>query len=198
MTQLGIGLLSSAPMFLINFTFLKFGFSPLFSICLAAIGNIFIGFVFMARFYVILPLIIQNKITSPRDFMSYTKQSYAQWILVTTLIYMPYVIIHYITIRYPYLNAIFTTLATFLFISFNVSYINSHRINKTTSKIANEAVIAAPVIAPKEKIKADNEEPKIQKKSSKKAQSKKATTKKAAEPKKANKRPSSKLKPATV
>ena len=197
LAQFGIGIISSAPMFLINFIFLKLNFSPLASICLAALGNIFIGFAFMARFNIVLPLIIQNKLPSLKDFLIYTKHSYTYWLLIAALIYMPYVIIHYITIAHPYLNTFLTTIATFLFISFNVCYVNSHRLNKVTSKTTNEIPPTTSTIITEKETKTEKKTIKEPKKTTK-TQTKKTTKPQAATPKKASKRPPQKLKPVTA
>lgn len=197
--QIGIGLIGTAPIFLINYIFIKLGLHPLAALCLAIVANLFIGFVFMARFYVVLPLIIQNKTPSLKEFLLYTKHPYLQWVCVATLIYLPYVAIHYFTLDCPYINMILTTIATYIFICFNVTYVNNNRLSRITYKPAIVTPVNKPVITPTLEKKTENKIKKSPKKatksSPKKTSSKKETSSKVAG-KKTTKKPAPKLKPA--
>ncbi len=139
-SQLVIGVIGVAPIFLFMYLFSILGLSNFWSLSLAIVTNIFLGFAFMARFNVILPLIIQNKIPSLKEFLAYTNRKYIQWIAVALFIYFPYVVIHYLTAPYPYANMILTTLFILVFICFNINYINNNRLSKITYKPAEEVI----------------------------------------------------------
>ena len=197
--QTFFGLIGTAPVFLLYFIFLKTGLSPMISLILAVIANIFIGFAFMARFYIVLPLIIQNKIPSLKEFLLYTKRPYLQWVSVATLIYLPYVVIHYLTLECPYTNLFLTTIATYLFICFNVNYVNNNRLSRITYKSTTETPIVETIMVTKVEKKVEKKAEKAPKKTNK-ASPKKTSGKKVSSPKaagkKTTKRPTPKLKPA--
>lgn len=199
LSQIGIGLIGTAPIFLINYLFITLGISPLPALCLAVIANLFIGFVFMARFYIVLPLIIQNKIPSLKEFLLYTKRPYLQWVSVATLIYLPYVAIHYLTLNCPYTNMVMTTIATYVFICFNIAYIDNNRLSRITYKPTSETPVSESIITPKPEKKVENKAKKAPKKvinaSPKKTSGKKESSAKAAG-KKVTKKSAPKLKPA--
>ena len=199
LSQIGIGLIGTAPIFLINYIFIKLGIHPLQALCLAVIANLFIGFVFMARFYIVLPLIIQNKTPSLKEFLLYTKRPYLQWVCVATLIYLPYVAIHYLTLNCPYTNMVMTTIATYVFICFNVAYINNNRLSRITYKPETTIPVSEPTTTPKPEKKLENKAKKAPKKaikaSPKKTPGKKEAPTKAAG-KKVTKKTAPKLKPA--
>lgn len=190
LVQIGIGLVGTAPIFLFQYLFNIMGLPPFWSLSLAIFINIFAGFAFMARFNIILPLIIQNKIPSLHEFMAYTDRPLKQWLLAAVLIYLPYVILHYITSGCPYTNMVLTTLFMFVFICFNVTYVNNNRLSRITYKAAAEPVKAA--VAQKAEIAKPAPAPKPA--APKKAPTKKTPAKKAA-PKKTPKKAAPKLKP---
>ena len=141
--QLIIGVIGTAPIFLFMYLLSFFGLSNIWALSLSVAINTFVGFAFMARFNVILPLIIQNKIPSLREFLIYTNRKYIQWVSVAFAFYLPYVVIHYLTVTCPYTNMILTTLFILTFICFNVNYINTNRLSKVTYKPAEEVIKAA-------------------------------------------------------
>ena len=130
--QIGIGLIGTAPIFLFQYLFNLLGISPLLNLSLSIILNLFIGFIFIARFNIVLPLIIQNKVPSLHEFMSYTCKPFKQWLIVATVVYLPYVILYYLTASNPYINIIVSTLFTFEFICFNITYVNNNRLSKVS------------------------------------------------------------------
>lgn len=138
LAQIGLGLIGTAPIFLFQYLFNLFGLHPFTSLSLAITLNIFIGFAFMARFNIILPLIIQNKVPSLHDFLSYTNRPYKQWLAVAAFVYLPYVVLHYLTIPCIYTNMIVTTIFMFVFICFNIVYVNNNRLSRISSKEAVE------------------------------------------------------------
>ena len=186
LVQIGIGLVGTAPIFLFQYILSLFGLSVLLSLCLAIFLNIFVGFTFMARFNVILPLIIQNKVPSLHEFMSYTKRPFRQWLSVAVLVYLPYVVLHYLSAPCPYTNMIVTTVFMFVFICFNVVYVNNNRLSRISYKeiIEVATIKKAPAVEKKEPKKEVSHAPKkeAEKKPVKKA--KKAASKPKAAPKK--------------
>ena len=81
----------------------------------------FAGFYILARFNIILPLIIQEKIPGYKDFLKMTNQKYLSWVGVSFAIYLPYLLINYF-IPNAYVNMFFVTLAMVLFHSFSAAY----------------------------------------------------------------------------
>ena len=138
LVQIGIGLVGTAPIFFFQYVLGAMGLSPFWSLSLAIFINIFVGFAFMARFNIILPLIIQNKVPALREFMAYTGRPFSQWLAVAVLVYLPYVVLHYLTSPCPYANMIITTLFMFVFICFNVTYVNNNRLNRIIGSPAEE------------------------------------------------------------
>lgn len=195
LAQIAIGLIGTAPIFLFQYLFSLTGLDPLICLSLAILINSFIGFVFIARFNIILPLIIQNKIPSLKEFNNYTKRKYSQWLLVALLIYLPYVILHYLTTACPYTNMIIVTLFMMTFICFNIAYIKANRLNKAPLPIKTEEEQAI-VPAPTKQAELVNK-PKKATTNKKGAKITKEPTKKPT-PKKTTKRPAPKLKPATA
>lgn len=186
LVQIGIGLVGTAPIFLFQYILSLFGLSILLSLCLAIFLNIFVGFVFMARFNIILPLIIQNKVPTLNEFMSYTKRPFKQWLVASALVYLPYVVLHYLSAPCPYTNMIITTVFMFVFICFNVVYVNNNRLSRITYKEVKEEATTkkAPTVERKEPKKEASHAPKKEptKKPSKKT--KKTPTKAKTAPKK--------------
>ena len=191
LVQIGIGLVSTAPIFLFRYILNALGLPPFWSLSLAVFINIFVGFAFMARFNVILPLIIQNKIPPLKEFLAYTGRPLSQWLEVAVLIYLPYVILHYLTAACPYVNMTVTTLFMFVFICFNVTYVNNNRLSRVTYRPAEEkAVIRAPRAEEAEKTLPEP----VKKPAAKKSAPKKAP-RKTSVPKPPTKKPAAKKAP---
>lgn len=127
LAQIGIGLVGTAPIFLFNYLLVIAGVSAFWSLTLAVLINIFVGFLFMARFNIVLPLIIQNRIPSLHDFLSYTKRPLKFWLTIATTVYLPYVVINYLSASLEAVNTALTNLFMLLFICFNITYINQNR-----------------------------------------------------------------------
>lgn len=149
--QISIGLVGTAPIFLFQYLFNLLGISPLLNLFLSIILNLFIGFIFIARFNVLLPLIIQNKLPSLREFMSYTRKPFKQWLAVAAVVYLPYVVLYYLTAPYPYINAIIPTLFAFEFICFNITYVNNNRLSRITYKEVIETPTVKTALATEKK-----------------------------------------------
>lgn len=189
LAQICIGLIGTAPIFLFQYLFDITGLSPFVSLSSAIIVNIFVGFTFMARFNVILPLIIQNKVPSLHEFMSYTKRPFRQWFSVAVSVYLPYVVLHYLSAPCPYTNMIVTTIFMFVFICFNVVYVNNNRLSRISYKEVTEitTIKATPVAEKtKEQPKEVSHSPKKAKEAEKKPvkKAKKTPSKPKAAPKK--------------
>lgn len=198
LAQIGIGLVGTAPIFLLQYIFSILGLSPIVCLVLAVVLNIFAGFAFMARFNLVLPLIIQNKVPSLRVFLNYTKRPYAQWLQAAALVYLPYVVIHYLTLPCPYANMIFTTIFMFVFICYNVTYVNSNRLNRVIPQPSDHdntdnmtPIMVETVVAPKPA----TAQVATPKKTAVKKPATKTPAKKSATPKKAPKKSAPKLKP---
>lgn len=198
LAQIGIGLIGTAPIFLLQYIFTIFGMSPIISLTLAVVLNIFAGFAFMARFNIVLPLIIQNKVPSLRTFLNYTKRPYVQWLQVAALVYLPYVVIHYLTLPCPYTNMVLTTIFMFVFIGYNVTYINNNRLSRVTYQPSDHddtLTMTPALVEPVETKKPAAAKPAAPKKAPTKKPANKTPAKKAATPKKAPKKSAPKLKP---
>ncbi len=185
-SQMVIYLIGSAPLFLFTFVLNTLGYSNVGGLTLAIFINLFIGFMFMARFNIILPLIIQNKTPTLKEFLLYTNKPYIYWIGVGLFIYIPYVILHYVSVNLPYANILLCTIITYLFACFNVCFVNKDKqiqipipvepiketIKKTVKEPQKKTVVKTTKLPPKEK--------KISKQTTKKATKK---TTKTAKPK---------------
>lgn len=190
LVQIGVGLVGTAPIFLFQYLFNLLGLTPLLSLSLAVVVNLFIGFVFMARFNIILPLIIQNKIPPLHEFLSYTRRPFKQWLSVAALVYLPYVILHYLSAPCPYTNMIVTTIFMFVFICFNIVYVNNNRLSRISyTEVMEVATIKTasitedkPMKEKEKNVKTPKKEKEAEKKPVKKA--KKATSKPKTAPKK--------------
>lgn len=121
--QIALGLVATLPMFIFFYILSFITASTLAAITLAAFFNIFVGLYFLARFNIILPLIIKDQVPSLQSFMAYTKNSYRQWLAAAALIYLPYIVINYLFVC-PYGQMLATNLFMFVLLCFNVSYIN--------------------------------------------------------------------------
>lgn len=196
LAQILIGIIGTLPIYLFQYLFLLCGMSAFWSLACAVLLNIPSGFYVMARLNIILPLIIQNKVPSWKEFVKYTAQPYSQWLFVAVLVYFPYVLLHYLSVPCPYTHILVTTYSMFVFICFNVTYVNNHRLGFANYKPVKDLVQEAEVIisAP-ESVKPEKEVAKAPKK----AQPKKTPVKKVPVKKTATKKtPKPKLKPATV
>jgi len=197
LSQIVIGIIGTAPIYLFQYLFVAIGVPYFWSLTIAILLNIPTGFLIMARFNIILPLIIQNKIPSWKEFLNYTSQPLRQWLLVATIIYLPYVILHYLTINCAYTNMIITTFYMFIFICFNVTYVNNNRLSNIKYKPAEYLVKEAEVIISEQKNtisdKTEDKEEKTEKK-----QPAKKNVKKQKAPKTSKKSTKPKLKPVTA
>jgi len=197
LSQIVIGIIGTAPIYLFQYLFVAIGVPYFWSLTIAILLNIPTGFLIMARFNIILPLIIQNKIPSWKEFLNYTSQPLRQWLLVATIIYLPYVILHYLTINCAYTNMIITTFYMFIFICFNVTYVNNNRLSNIKYKPAEYLVKEAEVIISEQKNtisdKTEDKEEKTEKK-----QPAKKNVKKQEAPKTSKKSTKPKLKPVTA
>ena len=191
--QIAIGLIAVLPMFLFLYLFSFITSSAFTTVALASLLNIFIGFYFLARFNIILPLIILNKIPSLQKFLSYTKISYKKWLSVAVLVYFPYVIINY-AFTCPYSNMILTNLFMFVILCFNVCYIN----NKSKDDKQNDNTVKTPLLVKEPKKTKIKEKSLAQKAPAPKAAPKPSTGKKAPSKKKAAAPKAPKLKPVTA
>lgn len=120
--QIGIGAIAIVPMVLIKH-FIDYLGAPSCALAIAVFINIFLGFYFMARFSIVLPLIIQGQKIDLKGFMKLTQRPYKSWLLVAILVYIPYVILYY-TIPCIYFNAVIATMIMYVFIFFNCAYLN--------------------------------------------------------------------------
>lgn len=119
--QFVIGLIAVAPIFVFHSLLSNFITNEAISLSLAVFINMFAGFYILARFNIILPLIIQEKIPGYKDFLKMTNQKYLSWVGVSFAIYLPYLLINYF-IPNAYVNMFFVTLAMVLFHSFSAAY----------------------------------------------------------------------------
>lgn len=189
LTQLALGLVASAPIILFRYVLMSFGLSDFLSFVIAIAANTFLGIYLLARFSILFPLIIQNKVPSLKDFSQYTAQDYKKWLGVAVLIYTPYVIFNY-AVSCPLLNMVVVNLFAFVFVCFNLKYVS-------TFKLSAHKVQSAPKTAIRiEPSLAAEVAPKAAKKA---APKKSAAPKKTASPKAAPKKPAvAKAKPKTA
>lgn len=141
LTQLALGLVASAPIILFRYILIAVGMSSLSSFIVALVLNMFVGIYLLARFSILFPLIIQNKVPSLKSFSQYTARSYKEWMSVAFLLYMPYVVFNYV-ITNPVLNILVVNLFAFVFVCFNIKYVNTFRL--PTAKAATAADIVLP------------------------------------------------------
>lgn len=184
-TQLALGLVASAPIILFRHIFLAFGMPDLPAFVAAIALNMFLGIYLLARFSILFPLIIQNKVPALKDFSQYTARPYKEWMSVALLVYMPYVIFNYV-IASPIANMLVVNLFAFVFICFNIKYVSAFRVpSAKPATVSNvEVKTGAPVVKEAPKAAPAAEKPT-------KPAAKKAPTKKAAAPKKAAPAPKS-------
>lgn len=133
--QLGLGLVAVLPIYLFNYILFRYTSWTLCVMCVSLLANMFIGVWLLARFNIILPLIVQQRVPSWRDFLEFTDHPYKQWLLVAFLVYMPYIVINYL-FTCPYLNAVLTNLYMLVFVCFNTTYIMQHKMTPALVKSA--------------------------------------------------------------
>lgn len=177
-TQLALGLVASAPIILFRYIFVALGMSDLPAFTLAIALNTFLGIYLLARFSILFPLIVQNKVPSMKEFSQYTARPYKEWISVALLMYTPYVIFNYVIVS-PTLNMLVVNLFAFVFICFNIKYVSTFRVpgSKPATTRNVEVKASAPVIKEAEKAAPAAEKPA-------KPAAKKTSAKKTAAPKK--------------
>lgn len=144
-TQIGLGLIATLPIFLFKYIFGMFVSCPFTCMALSIFLNMFIGIYILARFNIILALLVQNKVPSLQEFLDYTRKPYAQWLLVSFLVYLPYILINYL-VPNPYANMILTSLLMLVFVCFNTAYVTTHKPLKT-KEIVTESCRAKTVRA---------------------------------------------------
>ncbi len=196
--QLGIGFLSVIPLYVVYYILNRNSGPTLSHLCIAIFANIFTGFYFMARFNIMLPLIILKRNMPLKEFLSFTQERYQDWLLTSLLIYTPFVVLVYLVAN-PFLNAFVTTLFALVFVCFNITYLNSKTSVKektaATTKVAVKKRTAnkatAPKVAPVKKTESKEKAPK---KPAKTTASKKASEKKQASAEKTKKATSVKTK----
>ena len=191
--QIAIGLIAVLPMFIFFYIFSFITASAFTILALASLLNIFVGFYFLARFNIILPLIILNKIPSLQKFLKYTKISYKKWLSVAVLVYFPYVIINYV-FTCPYSNMLLTNLFMFVILCFNVYYVS----NNSEEDKQNDNTVKTPLLVEEPKKTQIKEKAPVKKATTPKAAPKPATGKKAPGKKKAQATKTTKLKPVTA
>lgn len=175
--QLGLGLVAVLPIYLFNYIIINLTGWTFCALCLSLLANMFIGVYFLARFNIVLPLIVQQRVPSLKDFMGFTDRPYKQWLLVAFLVYLPYILINYL-FSCPYLNAVLTNLYMLVFVCFNTTYLMQHTMTPV--------LVNAPQpkkIEPTIKLEDSDSEKPEPKKKPKKAPAKKAETKPTAKPK---------------
>lgn len=194
--QIALGLIATLPIFIFKYLFGLFMDNNLYIMIIALFLNMFIGIYFLARFNLILPLIVLEINPGLKTFLDYTRNSYGKWLSVAFLIYLPYIVINY-TVSCPYMNMLFTTLFMFVFICFNTAYVLKNKPLMTPAKVKCDNLGKAPAAeaqpAPKPQPK-KVESPKA-KPEAPKAGPQKEPAKKAARPKKAPKPKAPELKP---
>lgn len=188
--QTCIGLIGTAPLFVFLPLLNQTGLSPEMSLSIAITINTLTFFALMSRLEIILPLIVQNKLPSWREFWTYTRRPWIQWIMVALLVYFPYIVFNY-ALPSPLTAVIVTTLFSFVSLCFNISYLNSNRFIQNDYKSDhNNTLTPAPV-------KTVRPAPAKKKVPAKKIPVKKPPLKKPA-PKKMPKKPAPKLKPVVA
>lgn len=155
--QFIIGVIAVAPIFIFRSLFGMFLQDEAAVLALSLLLNMFIGFYILARFSIILPMIIQEQIPSYKEFLKITNQSYKSWLAVSFAIYLPYLLINYL-IPNAYLNMFLTTLSMVLFNCFAAAYVLEKKLVKTGPV---EKVIKVKSAAAREKKQTARIEPKI-------------------------------------
>ncbi len=149
LTQLALGLVASAPIILFRYVFEMFGMPALSAFVLAIALDLFLGIYLLARFSILFPLIIRNEVPSLKDFSRYTARSYKDWISVSFLIYTPYVVFNYV-IACPFLNMLVVNLFAFVFVCFNIKYVETFRVPATKNEAVKKTNVRIDVPTPEE------------------------------------------------
>lgn len=193
--QICIGLIGTAPLFVLLPLLSGSGLSPEMNLSIAIAVNTLTFFTLMSRLEIILPLIVQNKLPSLREFWKYTNRPWNQWLLVALLIYFPYVVLNY---ALPSLWAaiIVTTLFSFVSLCFNIAYINNNRFIQNEPKSDHNNTLTPAPVKPARPAPAKKKTP-APKTPAKKAPAKKLPLKKPVS-KKAPKKTTPRLKPVVA
>lgn len=176
--QIGIGIIGVLPIFAFKFILDKMGLGNI-SLYLSLFLNLFVGIFLIARLSIALPLIVAQKKFSLQTFWQDTNDTYPHWMMVSVLVYLPYIILNY-GVSCPYLNMAVTTLFSFVFIVFNTLYAQD-KFKKQLAAGSVKVAINQPVTKPA--AKPEKETPVMQKAPVKKSPAKKAPAKKPAAPK---------------
>lgn len=153
--QLGLGLIAILPIIIFRALFLTF-MSAGYAMTAALFVNMFVGIYFLARFNIILPLIVREQTPNLKEFLAYTDDSYRKWLAVSFLVYLPYIVLNYV-IPCPYLHMAVTNLFMLVFVSFNAVYVMERKTPAMKPVLVKEAetakakTAAAPQEAPKVK-----------------------------------------------
>lgn len=154
LVQLGIGIIAVVPLYAVYY-FLNINTGATLShLWVAILLNMFLGIYFLARFNIILPLLVKGQMLKLKDFLAVTDYKYSQWVLAGFLIYGPYLVLNYV-VPCPYLNMFFTCLYMLVFVCFNVTYIST-KLNKCTPVISTKAAETAIAQELKTKVKKAN------------------------------------------
>ncbi len=201
--QLGIGLIAVAPLHAIYYILNQNSGPTLGHLITAITLNMFLGIYILARFNIILPLIIENKLLKLKDFMSFTADSYKNWIIASFLIYTPFLFSNY-AFSNPYTNMVITNFCMLLIVCFNCAYVLNHKASTPAKKV----VITKTEVKPEVKKtttgkkvtspKTATQKTAIKKAETKKAPAKEVTKKPAAKKKTTKKAITPKLKPVTA
>lgn len=128
--QFMIGIVAVAPIFIFRSLLALFMQDEAVILAVSLFLNMFVGFYILARFNIILPMIIQEQVPGYKEFLKITNQSYKSWLAVSFAIYLPYLLINYLMPN-AYVNMFFTTLAMILFNCFSAAYVLEKKLVKT-------------------------------------------------------------------
>ncbi len=134
-TQIALGLIFATIPVLLFAYFLGFLFSFHTALVLALVLNIFVGMVYLARFNIILPLIVMNKKITWKTLKTYTDRPYKQWLTVACLVYAPYLLVNYLFCC-PISNVVLTNLFMFVFVCFNIVYVTGNKWKEQASAVS--------------------------------------------------------------
>lgn len=155
-SQLAIGLVAVLPIFAFKFIFDNIGLEN-HAMLLALILNMFFGIYLLSRLNVILPLIIKGQEINLKAFWKNTDNTYANWMSVATLVYLPFLILNYGIIN-PYANSIITILFMYVFVTFNICYVSKRMLKADAPKtmkdiqiqiIQSEVICSKPIVEAK-------------------------------------------------
>lgn len=169
-TQLLLGLIAVVPVFMFRYMLEMLNLNDTYALTTSLFLNLFIGIYFLARFNIILPLIVQGKIPTVKDFVSFTERPYHDWLYVVFLVYLPYILLNYL-VSCPYMHMVVTNLYMFVFVCFNITFLLSGKpLPVLVNQLRREPVMTRAQEDP-------DEEPETKQKPAKKPETKKKTKK---------------------